>query len=152
MRAGLLATQAIRGGANRQVLDRIKDSGDIFWAQSDRKWLLAGATVHVSKIGFNSGRETTRVLDDQVVAVINSNLTSAIDLTKAKELPENDKRAYIGTQKGGPFDISGAAARRLIALPANVNGKSNSDVVRPWINGDGITGRPADMWIIDFGI
>ena len=33
-RAGLLATQAIRGGANRKVLERIKGTGDIFWAQS----------------------------------------------------------------------------------------------------------------------
>ena len=35
-RAGLLATQGIRGGANRRVLERIKETGDIFWAQSDR--------------------------------------------------------------------------------------------------------------------
>ena len=35
-RVGLLATQAIRGGANRKVLERIKETGDIFWAQSDR--------------------------------------------------------------------------------------------------------------------
>src|SRR5690606_28971960 len=38
-RAGLLATQAIRGGSNRQVLDRIKESGDIFMAWSDREWI-----------------------------------------------------------------------------------------------------------------
>ncbi|MFO1492388.1 MAG: hypothetical protein U1F77_15070 [Kiritimatiellia bacterium] len=36
--AGLLATQGIRGGANREVLKRIKKSGDIFWAVSDREW------------------------------------------------------------------------------------------------------------------
>jgi len=30
MRAGLLATQGIRGGSNRSVLERIKESGDIF--------------------------------------------------------------------------------------------------------------------------
>lgn len=32
VRAGLLATQGIRGGANRVVLKRIKESGDIFFA------------------------------------------------------------------------------------------------------------------------
>ena len=31
-RAGLLATQGIRGGANREVLKRIKQTGDIFFA------------------------------------------------------------------------------------------------------------------------
>ncbi|HMO64381.1 MAG TPA: class I SAM-dependent DNA methyltransferase, partial [Verrucomicrobiota bacterium] len=34
-RAGLLATQGIRGGANRDTLRRIKESGDIFFAESD---------------------------------------------------------------------------------------------------------------------
>ena len=34
-RAGILATQGIRGGANRRVLQRIKGSGDIFMAWSD---------------------------------------------------------------------------------------------------------------------
>ena len=39
-RAGLLATQGIRGGANRRVLERIKQTGDIFMAHSDRAWVL----------------------------------------------------------------------------------------------------------------
>ncbi|MBI4028641.1 MAG: class I SAM-dependent DNA methyltransferase [Verrucomicrobia bacterium] len=39
-RAGLLATQGIRGGANREVLKRIKETGDIFWAISDEDWIL----------------------------------------------------------------------------------------------------------------
>src|SRR5688572_9742588 len=43
-RAGLLATQGIRGGANRKVLEQIKETGDIFWAISDHNWILDGAT------------------------------------------------------------------------------------------------------------
>ena len=50
---GLLATQGIRGGANRKVLERIKETGDIFFAISDRNWILDGATVHVSMVGFD---------------------------------------------------------------------------------------------------
>ena len=53
-RVGLLATQGIRGGANRAVLDRIQQIGTIFWAWSDRNWLLKGATVHVSMIAFEA--------------------------------------------------------------------------------------------------
>jgi hypothetical protein len=34
----------------------------------------------------------------------------------------------------------------------NPHGKSNSDVVRPWVNGRDITGRPRGMWILDFGV
>ena len=39
-RAGLLATQGIRGGANRDVLNRILETGDIFFAESDRDWVI----------------------------------------------------------------------------------------------------------------
>ena len=49
-------TTSIRGGANRKVLERIKETGDIFWAQSDHNWILDGAAVHVSMIGFDSGK------------------------------------------------------------------------------------------------
>ena len=59
-RAGLLATQAIRGGVNREVLNRIKKTGDIFFAESDRDWILAGANVHVSMVGFDDGTENAR--------------------------------------------------------------------------------------------
>ena len=75
-RVGLLATQGIRGGANREVLKRIKETGDIFWAQSDREWIQDGAAVHVSMIGFDNGTEKTRVLDDEAVPNINSDLTA----------------------------------------------------------------------------
>ena len=47
-RAGLLATNAIRYPSNRPVLARIKDSGDIFAAISDRSWVLPGANVNIS--------------------------------------------------------------------------------------------------------
>ena len=48
-RAGLLATQAIRGGVNRSVLSRIKQDGDIFFAYSDRNWVLDLSLIHISE-------------------------------------------------------------------------------------------------------
>ncbi|GAF91140.1 unnamed protein product, partial [marine sediment metagenome] len=78
-RAGLLATQGIRGGASRKVLDRIRESGEIFWAQSDREWVLEGAAVHVSMIGFDNATECSRELDGLAVAAINSDLSSSAD-------------------------------------------------------------------------
>ena len=60
-RAGLLATNSIRGGANRKVLERIKETGDIFWAQSDRDWILDGAAVNVSMIGFDDRNRVRKV-------------------------------------------------------------------------------------------
>jgi hypothetical protein len=53
-RAGLLATQGIRGGANRAVLDNVKKTGDIFFAESDRNWVLHGANVHISLVAFGN--------------------------------------------------------------------------------------------------
>jgi len=40
----------------------------------------------------------------------------------------------------------------MLAAKGNPNGRPNSDVVRPWINGLDITRRPRGMWIVDFGI
>ena len=149
-RAGLLATQGIRGGANRRVLQRIKESGDIFMARSDHPWVLEGAAVHISIVGFDNGSETERQLDGESVRAINANLTGGVDLTGAKRLTENLGIAFMGDTKGGPFDIPDALAREMLAIP-NPDGRSNSDVVKPWINGKDITDRRRGMWIIDFG-
>jgi type II restriction/modification system DNA methylase subunit YeeA len=149
-RVGLLATQGIRGGANRTVLQRIKESGDIFWAQSDRNWILDGAAVHVSMIGFDRGDDNRFQLDGQPVAQINSDLTTSADLTQAVRLPENHSIAFMGDTKVGPFDIPEDLAFEMLSFKGNPNGRPNSDVVRPWANGREITGAPQRIWIIDF--
>jgi len=150
-RVGLLATQGIRGGANRTVLRRIKETGDIFWAQSDRNWILDGATVHVSMVGFDDGRETERELDGQSVQKINTDLTTALDMTQARHLSENRDIAFMGDTKGGSFDIADDVAQHMLAATGNPNGRPNADVVRPWVNARDITSRSRGMWIIDFG-
>jgi len=151
-RAGLLATQGIRGGANRKVLERIKETGDIFWAQSDRDWILEGASVHVSMVGFDKGVEQSRTLDDKTVRTINADLTGSIDLTTAQRLGENFNIAFMGDTKGGSFDIPADVAVKMLDAPLNPNGRPNGDVLRLWINGLDITRRSRGMWIIDFGV
>lgn len=100
-RVGLLATQGIRGGANRRVLERVKESGDIFFARSDDVWVVEGAAVHISFVGFDDGSETERALDGAPVTAINANLTTGLDLTAAKRLPENVGVAFDGRHEGG---------------------------------------------------
>jgi type II restriction/modification system DNA methylase subunit YeeA len=151
-RVGLLATQAIRGGANRRILQRIKQTSDIFFAESDRPWILEGAAVHVSMVGFDNGTEKVRMLDGAPVPTITSSLTSDLDFSAARILKQNEALAFRGNQKGGPFEITGTVARSMLAAPVNANGRPNSDVVRPCVNGLDITRRPRDMWIIDFGV
>jgi hypothetical protein len=146
-RAGLLATQGIRGGANRRVLERIKATGDIFWAQSDRKWILDGAAVHVSMIGFDDGSEKVRELDGLAVDAINANLTSSVDVTKASRLTENLGLSYMGDTKGGDFDLDPAAAGSMLLAPLNPNGRTNADVLVRWVNGSDITGRSRGYYL-----
>jgi hypothetical protein len=150
-RAGLLATQGIRGGANRESLARIKASGDVFFAVSDRDWILDGAHVHISMVGFDDGSEAGRVLDGRPVETINANLTATADITQARRLPENLNLSFMGDTKGGPFDIPFEKALDLLHAP-NVSGKPSSDVVLPWCNGLDVTRRGRGVWIIDFGV
>jgi type II restriction/modification system DNA methylase subunit YeeA len=149
-RVGLLATQGIRGGASRKVLERVKETGDIFLAWSDEEWVVEGAAVHVSFIGFDNGSEELRELDGHPVVTINADLTAGIDLTQLPRLKENMGISFMGDTKGGPFDIPAATAATMLEAP-NPDGRSNRKVVRPWVNGRDITQRPRGMWIIDFG-
>lgn len=151
-RAGLLATNSIRGGKNRRVLQRIKQTGDIFFAESDRPWILNGAAVRVSMVGFDDGSENGCLLDGAPVGQINADLTGALDLSTATALPENAGLAYQGFGKAGPFDVLPAIARGFIELPLNPNGRPNSDVVRPWVNSMDVTRRRRGMYIIDFAL
>ncbi|PZR80383.1 MAG: hypothetical protein DLM65_08070 [Candidatus Aeolococcus gillhamiae] len=148
--AGLLATQSIRAGANRVVLERIKTTGDIFMAWADEPWIVEGAAVRVSIIAYDDGREGQRTLDGKAVTTINSDLTAEIDLSRSQALPENGMIAFQGPVKVGPFEIPHVLARQLLDSP-NPDGRSNVDVIRPWMNAKDITGRPRDMFIIDFG-
>ncbi len=117
-RAGLLATQGIRGGASRRVLDRICESGAIFMARSDDPWVLDGAAVHVSFVAFDDGSERERTLDGRPVAAINANLTADVDLTRARRLRENMGIAFMGDTQGRTVRRFGRAiAARLAAQP-----------------------------------
>ncbi len=113
--------------------------------------MLAGAAVHISFVGQDDGSEPGRTLGGRSVAEINANLTAGLDLTRARPIAENQGLAFMGDTKGGAFDIDEATARRLLAAP-NPDGRSNADVVRPWVNGLDVTRRPRAMWIVDFGV
>lgn len=152
MCVGLLATQSIRGGANRVVMDRIKESGDIFWAESDREWILEGATVHVSMVGFDDGKISSKILNGEQVESIYSDLTSQIDLTTTSKLKENKGLSFMGVTPSGPFDVDGNVARKWLKETGNPNEKSNADVIRPYFNAEDITDGSRDTWIVDFGV
>ena len=158
-RIGLVATNSIRGGANHRALERATGGRPIFDAWSDEPWVIDGAAVRVSLVCFSqSDDELTpeRQLEGEVVDEIYTDLTArrdgvGVDLTEAQHLARNAGVAFMGDTKGGPFDVPGDLAREWLREPANPNGRPNSDVLTPWVNGMAITRRPADKWIVDFG-
>ena len=158
-RVGLVSTNSIRGGANRRALETAIEGRPIFEAWSDEPWVIDGAAVRVSLLCFSRADDvftTERRLDGEFVDEIHSDLTAkrgglGVDLTGAQRLYRNMGVAFMGDTKGGPFDIPGEQAREWLRQPANPNGRANSDVLVPWMNGMDVTRRPADKWIVDFG-
>ena len=149
-RAGLLATQAIRFRTSRPVLERIKHSGDIFTAHSDKEWVLDGANVHISIVCFDDGAEERRMLDGVEIDNINADLASGADLTQAKRLGENAGISFQGVTKLGNFEISQEVTQKMLRQ-YNAHGKPNSDVIKRWMNGRDLNQTRSNMWIIDFG-
>ena len=107
-----------------------------------------------SRAGDESVADTR--LDGESVEEIYSDLTArrdgaGVDLTGVRPLPENAGVAFMGDKKGGPFEVTGDQAREWLRLPANPNGRTNADVLKPWMNGMDLTRRPSGKWVVDFG-
>ena len=153
-RVGLVATNSIRGGANRRALEAATGGRPIFEAWSDQPWVIDGAAVRVSLVCFAPSSDESvleRRLDDERVDAIHADLTAGVDLTRAQRLYRNMGVAFMGDTKSGPFDVPGALAREWLQAPTNPNGRPNADVLKPWMNGRDITNRGADKWVADFG-
>ena len=150
-RAGLLATQGIRGGANREVLNGIKKSGNIFFAESSREWILSGANVHVSMVGFDDGLEKNRRLDGKPVLEINPQLSSSIEPGNVFVLKQNMGIGFIGVAQKAPFDLTDQEAQKILG-EVNPNGRPNSDVLVIIRNAEDITRRARNIWNVDFGL
>lgn len=152
--AGLVSTNSIRSGSNREVLKPIVDYGQIFEAWGDEEWTVDGASVRVSLVCFQQTGDISPKLDGRSVTKVFADLSGergGVDLTSAKKLKQNRATAFQGPVKVGPFDISGMTARKWLTAPTNPDGSRNSDVVLPLLNGMDITRRSSDRWIVNFG-
>jgi hypothetical protein len=151
-RAGLVSTNSIRGGRNREVLDRICTSTRIFEAWSDEPWVNDGAAVRVSLVGFGQSPQAA-LLDGKAVHRIGPELAEiregGASLSSAVPLTENQSAAYQGPTKGGRFDVPGDTCRGWLVEPT-LGTRPIWTVLKPWANGDAVTSRWPDSWIIDF--
>jgi type II restriction/modification system DNA methylase subunit YeeA len=170
-RAGLVATNSISGGSNRDVLSAISKANQLYEVWADEPWTVEGASVRVALIcfGLRDAGDDVR-LDGKPVDAIFPDLTAKVgesgaDLSGVVALDENKSVAFQGVVPRGEvnrkdkeaknlpdasFLIAGALAREMLALPTNPNGRRNADVVRPYWIGDEITTRPLDRFIVDF--
>jgi type II restriction/modification system DNA methylase subunit YeeA len=152
VRAGLLATTTITQASSRKVLERIGESSKVFFAISDQDWMLDGASVRISMVGFCAKDALDRPqLDGQDVPHINPDLTSGRCATSQRRLKENVRLGFMGVTKVGDFDIEHETAVRLLSLP-NPDGRPNSDVIRPFRNGSDLVRVCSQRWIIDYGV
>ena len=150
---GLVATNSIRGGINRQVLEAICQDLEIFNAWSDQPWVLDGAAVRVSIVCFGKDQSLSKRLDGAPAQKINPDLSALnVDLSLARPLAPNNKVAFNGIQKTGPFEIDEDIARDWLEAPTNPDGRRKSDVLRPYWNGIDVTRRRRGSWIVDFGL
>jgi len=169
-RAGLVATNSIRGGANRPVLERILSTPSplmgegwgggekltIFNAWSDEPWINDGAAVRVALVCFGKNSQHPFMLDGQPVSAIYADLTGVsstaapLDLTQARPLPENAGCSFFGLCLAGAFAVDSTTARQWLRQP-NPHGRPNSDVLRPIWNGMDVTQGWKGRWVIDFG-
>jgi type II restriction/modification system DNA methylase subunit YeeA len=153
-RAGLVATNSIRGGASRTVLDSITRDSRVYSAWADEPWVNEGAAVRVSLICFGDG--VGAELDGEAVPQIYPDLTApkdageALNVSQAHVLSEATGASFQGASKKAKLEIPASLARQWLALP-NPHGRPNSDVIKPWANGFELSRGPQQQWIIDFG-
>ena len=162
--AGLVSTNSIRGGANREVLTRVLKNSRIFLAWSDEEWWDNGTAVRVSMTGFGHNSMKPQ-LNGVEVEFIYSDLTADIDVTKAPKLTVNLDKSFQGVtpsaavkrklreELGLPdasFNLKGIEARRILQEPATISGEPMAAVVRPYLIADDITSRPLDRFIVNF--
>lgn len=153
--AGLVATNSIRGGANRKVLQAITERSCIYAAWSDEAWVNDGAAVRVSLVcfGHGTGVELNHVPVPQIYADLTAPNVAGdlLNVSEARTLPRNLGASFQGASKKAKFEIDAGLAREWLRLP-NPHGHPNSDVLKPWANGFELSRGPQHQWIIDFGL
>ena len=153
--AGLVATNVIARGANRKVLDQIAQSTVIYEVWEDQEWVNEGAALRVSLIAFGL-QNMPKLFNGAAVPKISTTLKpisgdpTALDPADVHQLTENAEASFFGFCLAGDFKVSGCEAAGWLRQP-NVNGRPNSDVLKPIYNGRDVTTRWAGEWVIDFG-
>jgi len=162
LRAGLITTNSITQGQNREVVaDAAKAGASVVWAVPDHPWNdeIAGAAVRVAMtVMARAAPSAVRVeVDDDGTVLrevraprLNADLTAHADVAGATAGPllANEGLSSPGFKLHGAGFILAAdeAARFVAADPANAG------VIRDYLNGRDLTDRPRGVFVVDFGV
>ena len=143
--AGFVISTAIKQEWSRPVLDRVNQSGKIFFAISDRVWEGKEAAVHVSLIGFTGvNYHGDLILDGQIVPVIHSNLSSNHNISELRQVKNESCDCISGT--GDAFENSLAeelALEFIHNLP-----EDTLNTMRPFVGGRDLVQGSSNRWTI----
>jgi hypothetical protein len=153
-RAGLVATNSIREGANRGAsLEWLTENGGVITsAVSDQEW-PGEANVHVSIVNWVKQPPTPtkdRTLDGIIVDAISTTLRPGVDPGLGEPLARNRGKQFFGVVPGGAgFVLSREEAGSLLERRDAAYG----EVIRPFLVGADITNDPSQSpsrFVIDF--
>jgi hypothetical protein len=153
-RAGLVATNSIREGKNREAsLDYLTQNGGVITSAISSEPWSGAANVHVSIVNWvKRPRETPAqfVLDGLEVEGITTALHAGTGRFVGRPLRQNVGRQFFGVVPSGDGFILGAEEAAQILARED---EDYAHVVRPYLIGDDITSNPElapTRWIIDF--
>ncbi len=138
-RAGLVVTNTIAEGATSRVgLTQVLARGaSLYRADRTRRW-PGDASLHYSLIWLHRGPTATAVLDGRPVAAIDGRLAPVAGNDPPAVLPQNRGLAFNGTKiYGQGFLLTPDEAAQIVQADPRC-----ADVVRPYVSGDDLYGRP----------
>ncbi|MDR1349503.1 MAG: class I SAM-dependent DNA methyltransferase [Zoogloeaceae bacterium] len=131
---GLVATNSIRGGANRRVLDAIVADTRIFEAWSDEPWVNDGAAVRVSLIAFgdqgteDGGQKTVKITGGEAAA---NQSSLPRPLSRIPPLSPALSHKGSGCEKGrGEFGMCRLDGREVAAIHADLTAGEGLDLTK----------------------
>lgn len=161
MKAGLITTKSITQGQNRSVIVQAAERGaGVMWAIPNHPWVdEGGAAVRVAMTVIAKDPTSATLIevnDDALIvrqreaSALNADLSVHADVATAVRVA---LMANAGLSSPG-FKLHGAGfiLRPDEAHSLALGNPASRSIVRPYLNGKDLTGRPRGIYVVDFGL
>ena len=148
-RVGFVATNSIRKNTNLPVMhgsQRRPASRSVERREVDRRRCYGRRVADLLRRQWRRGRD----LNGKPVAGINPDLTT-VSTSPWQSPCWKTKMAHSSAFRKAGRSMYRHYCTGMDGQPANPNGRRNEEVLKPYWNGDDLTGRPRDMSFIDLG-